>query len=291
MYALPVAQTPDFAFFIPLSAIAAVNDLPEAVVDHYTTLEDTPIVMMLMANDTDVDNNPLSYVACTSPSNGTLKVNGTNVTYSPNLNFNGIDMFTYRDYDGTANSSACANVTIVVTPGEEHCVKVLLELLDATHARESISEFRVIIILCMCMKVPITTHFHPLSSLTSAAVNDAPVAVADYATTPEDTAVVISSLSNDSDVDYNTTLLVYVCTNPANGSAVANTSNTPHTITYTPAVNFNGLDVFTYKVSDGFLNSSCVNVTINVTAGGACLWCRPHSSLPSINMLCVLTCS
>jgi hypothetical protein len=97
---------------------AAVNDLPVALADQYTTPEDTPIIMDLVSNDTDADKNPLVYVACTSPTNGTLVVNadGT-VTYTPELNFNGIDMFTYEDSDGTANSSACATVIITVTPG------------------------------------------------------------------------------------------------------------------------------------------------------------------------------
>jgi hypothetical protein len=90
-----------------------------AIADRYTTPEDTPIVMSLIANDTDVENNPLTYVACTSPANGTLVVNSNGtVTYTPDANFNGVDSFTYEDYDGTANSSSCATVIITVTPGE-----------------------------------------------------------------------------------------------------------------------------------------------------------------------------
>jgi hypothetical protein len=68
-----------------------------------------------------------------------------------------------------------------------------------------------------------------------------------------------------------TSLTPTICTNPANGTAVVNT--TANTITYTPASNFNGADSFSYRVSDGALNSACVNVTIDVTAGACVCVC------------------
>jgi hypothetical protein len=103
-------------------------------------------------------------------------------------------------------------------------------------------------------------------------VNDAPETVPVSPSTPEDTPIDIPVLKNATDVDGNTTLIIYVCTDPAHGSAVVNTSTTPNTITYTPAANFNGLDSFTYKVSDGFLNSSCVTANVTVTPGVHALW-------------------
>jgi hypothetical protein len=72
-------------------------------------------------------------------------------------------------------------------------------------------------------------------------------------------------------VDNNSTLLrVYVCSTPAHGTAVVNTTATPNTITYSPDPNFNGFDLFTYKISDGALNSSCVAVNVTVTPGMLC---------------------
>jgi hypothetical protein len=100
------------------------------------------------------------------------------------------------------------------------------------------------------------------------AVNDAPVDVPDNATTPEDTPIIIPVLSNDYDVDNNSTLLrVYICNSPANGTAVVNTTAFPNTITYTPSPNFFGPDSFTYFISDGALNSSCVAVNVTVISG------------------------
>ena len=97
-----------------------VNDPPITMPDAYSTLEDTTLSVKLLStagvlnNDRDPDGNPISAVGYTAPSNGTLTTNGSGeFTYTPNLNFNGIDSFTYRASDGSA-SSAPETVTITV---------------------------------------------------------------------------------------------------------------------------------------------------------------------------------
>ena len=57
------------------------------------------------------------------------------------------------------------------------------------------------------------------------AVNDAPVAVDDSGTTPEDMPVTVKVLSNDSDVDGDT-LVVTGVTQPAHGTVVVNPDGT-----------------------------------------------------------------
>jgi VCBS repeat-containing protein len=70
-----------------------------------------------LANDTDVDGNPLTAVLGTGPTSGSLTLNPNgSFTYTPNANFNGTDSFTYRANDGTVNSNA-ATVTITVNGG------------------------------------------------------------------------------------------------------------------------------------------------------------------------------
>ena len=98
-------------------------------------------------------------------------------------------------------------------------------------------------------------------SIAVASVNDAPVAVDDLATTPEDTAVPVAVLSNDTDVDADT-LSVNSATDPPNGTAVVNGDNT---ITYTPDSGHNGADSFDYTVSDGHggTDTGTVNVTVS----------------------------
>ena len=93
------------------------------------------------------------------------------------------------------------------------------------------------------------------------AVNDAPVAVDDSGTTPEDMPVTVKVLSNDSDVDGDT-LAVTGVTQPAHGTVVVNPDGS---VTYTPAPNYNGPDQFSYQVSDGKGGTDTAVVDIVVT--------------------------
>ncbi len=88
----------------------------------------------------------------------------------------------------------------------------------------------------------------------------APAATDDMATTLEDAAVTIDVLANDSDADGDAPALGGV-TQPAHGSAVKNANGT---VTYTPRGNFNGIDSFTYTVSDGRNGTSSATVTVVV---------------------------
>ena len=97
-----------------------VNDAPVTMPDAYTTPEDTTLSVKLLYtagvldNDRDPDGNRILAVSYTAPSNGTLTTNGSGeFTYTPNLNFNGTDSFTYRATDGSL-SSAPETVTITV---------------------------------------------------------------------------------------------------------------------------------------------------------------------------------
>jgi VCBS repeat-containing protein len=97
------------------------------------------------------------------------------------------------------------------------------------------------------------------------AVNDAPVAVDDTATTDEDVALTLSQADlkgNDTDVDNtNAQLSVTAVSNPSNGTAVLNGDGT---VTFTPALNFFGTAGFDYTLSDGSLtDTGHVTVTVN----------------------------
>ncbi|WP_158545372.1 Ig-like domain-containing protein [Bremerella cremea] len=99
-------------------------------------------------------------------------------------------------------------------------------------------------------------------SLTVTGANDAPEAVNDIAATNEDTSVVIDILANDSDLDGDTLQVTFV-TNPRNGTAILNADQT---VTYTPAENYFGSDIFYYDVSDGNGITRSASVTVNVAA-------------------------
>ena len=144
-----------------------------------------------------MDIDTLTAVLVSTTSNGilTLNANGS-FSYTPNLNFNGIDSFTYQANDGSADSNV-ATVTITVN-----------------------------------------------------AVNDAPVAASDSYSTNEDVTLTVSAsgvLANDTDVDNDTLTAVLVSTT-SNGSLTLNANGS---FSYTPNLNFNGVDSFTYKANDG----------------------------------------
>ena len=100
-------------------------------------------------------------------------------------------------------------------------------------------------------------------TITVNAVNDAPVANDDSASTLRDVSVVIDVLSNDNDVEEDP-LSVGEITQPSNGSVVNNGAN----VTYTPAPGYVGEDSFTYRANDGTANGNAATVTVAVDAPG-----------------------
>ena len=74
-------------------AVASTNDLPTATADTYATNEDTPLTVGapgVLANDTDVDGDPLSAVLVSGPSHGTLALQPDGAfTYTPAADFFG----------------------------------------------------------------------------------------------------------------------------------------------------------------------------------------------------------
>ena len=101
-------------------------------------------------------------------------------------------------------------------------------------------------------------------TITITPVDDVPVAVNDVNTTSEDTPVSGNSASNDtpSGDGGNTWSLVGTYGGAQHGTVVMNANGT---YTYTPAANYNGSDVFTYKLCDADNDCSTATVTITIT--------------------------
>ncbi|MEX1204088.1 MAG: tandem-95 repeat protein, partial [Dongiaceae bacterium] len=105
-----------------------VNDAPVAAGDSYAVNEDGTLnvtaALGVLANDTDIDGDPLTAALVGGPANGavTLGANGGFV-YTPNANFNGADGFTYSVSDGTGGS-ATAQVALTVNPVNDAPVAV-----------------------------------------------------------------------------------------------------------------------------------------------------------------------
>lgn len=276
-----------------------VNDEPVAVDDTAVTEEDTPVVIPVLANDTDVDGDPLDVVGATSP-NGTVTINGDGtVTFTPDADFNGPTTITYTVADGNGGFDT-ATVAVAVTPVNDAPVA---SDDDATMAEDGTLTVPVLANDTDADGDPlsVTTATSPDGSVTInpdgtitfvpnpdfngtatvtytiddgsggtdaavltvevTAVNDTPVAQGDTATTDEDTPVTISVLDNDTDADGDPLSVVEV-TSPDG----AVTINPDGTITFVPDENFNGSTTITYTISDGQGGFATTSVAVSVGA-------------------------
>ena len=105
-----------------------VDNDPEANDDAVTTNEDMPVIINVLANDRDANSDPLNVVVLTAPAHGMVVANldGT-VTYTPDLNYSGIDSFTYQVDDGNGNTDSAA-VTITVNPVVDYLTEADVDL-------------------------------------------------------------------------------------------------------------------------------------------------------------------
>ncbi|MES1240141.1 MAG: Ig-like domain-containing protein [Acidobacteriota bacterium] len=284
-----------------LMTIVGVNDPPDAVNDTASTNEDTVVSIFVRSNDNDPDGNALTITAVTQGSKGSVTINaGAHVIYTPVLNANGSDSFTYTISDGQGGTdTATVSMTInpvndapkanadSVTTNEDTPVTldprvndtdVDGDALTITFVSQPNRGSAVINGNGTVTYTPIANLNGPdqflytivdghggtwseIVSVSVTPVNDAPDAFNDLISTPEDTPITISVLSNDTDRE-NDTLTVTAVTQPSQGTAVINNGTT---ITYTPNLNTNDSDSFTYTVIDGHGGSDTATVYMTIT--------------------------
>ncbi len=322
--------------------IVAINDPPIMTAASSVTIEDQQLLIppsVLTQNDRggpDTESSQTLTVIAVVGSSAqggivALDASGT-VTYTPPLNFNGIDTFTYTARDnGLTNGAsdpqtALGTHTVTVTPANDPPIAVN----DAFAANEDAvlqvqgrgvlgNDFDIDLpanTLTVSTPTPLqsdqgaivtlntdgTFIYNPTAAaklqalrpgqqlidrfryrafdgsaesneatvnVTVAGVNDAPVAVNDTFTVLEDTQLTVnvaaSILLNDTDAeetDVMASLTVTRISGPANGTLNLNSNGT---FIYTPTPNFNGVDTFVYRTSDGATNSNAATVTIQVT--------------------------
>ncbi len=219
--------------------VTPVNDPPIPAADTITTAEDAPVSIDVLSNDLDIDKNTSlnlhpdakpadEILTLTLPfaglEHGTAKIEDGKVLYTPDENWNGVEVFTYTMQD-PAGVKRTAQVTVTVTPE-----------------------------------------------------NDAPEAINDTASTPEDTEVAIDVLANDKDIDKDSALnqsfgydlgaqVLAVnpdsLTKPNHGSVALNAQGK---VVFTPDENWNGVTHFTYTAMDpSGAESLPATVTVTVT--------------------------
>jgi hypothetical protein len=103
--------------------LAKSTSIPVAVDQNVSTDEDVPLMITL--NGTDVDGATLTFSKASDPSHGMLEPIGAptcsgsipnvcsaQVTYTPDLNFNGADSFMFRVSNGAASSNATVSIAV-----------------------------------------------------------------------------------------------------------------------------------------------------------------------------------
>jgi cellulose biosynthesis protein BcsQ len=277
-------------------SVEAVNDPPVANQQSAMTRVDRSVFITLTGSD--VDSDKLKYSIATQPEHGTLTF-GSNfdangkLTYTPNSNFTGKDSFTFKLNDGDVDS-APATVTLNMTPnhvpmGDLQSVTTAEDTPTVINLTGSDPDGDTVIYSVVTVPshgslsgtAPNLTYSPNKnfsgpdsftfkvndgtadSALTTVAItitplNDPPVANNIEITAMEDMPIPVLLAGIDPDGD---SLTYSIVTKPSNGTL----SGTAPSLTYTPNTNFNGLDNFTFKVSDGKLSSIPGTVSLVVT--------------------------
>lgn len=86
---------------------------PDANTDMVTTFEDQPLVIEPLANDIDLNGDPISMTGLGQAIHGTAATSGTaQVLYTPPLNFNGTDVLTYSIIADDMSDTGVISVTV-----------------------------------------------------------------------------------------------------------------------------------------------------------------------------------
>lgn len=97
--------------------IKSVNDKPVLSADEAETYYGEPVVIDVLANDTDIESFVLKISSVSSPKNGKTKIADNKITYTPNNGFAGDDIFTYTVADGDWKVTSTVKVTVKYPQG------------------------------------------------------------------------------------------------------------------------------------------------------------------------------
>ncbi|WP_299546271.1 cadherin-like domain-containing protein [uncultured Tateyamaria sp.] len=269
--------------------VTPVNDDPVAVDDLADTMEDEPVVIDLLGNDTDVDGDDLTLGAVSVPADqGTVVDNGDGtVTFTPAPNFNGPATIDYTVVDGNGGSDAgqaIVNVGAVndgptavddaATTDEDTPVTIDVvgndtdpdgDTLEITGASVPADQGTVEIVNNELLFTP-AENFNGDATITysitdnSGGTDTAEVAVTvtpvnddplavDDIETTDEDVAVVVDLLGNDTDVDGDTLTLGDVSVPADQGSVVD--NGDGTVTFTPAPNFNGPATITYTVTDG----------------------------------------
>ena len=274
--------------------IESVNDIPIASAQSLEVLEDKVVPVKLSASD--IEGDDLVYVIIDLPKQGLLTGDAPDLTYAPDVNFNGTDSFSFvvKDQDQISDLAVVDVMVIKVNdaPIIESKSVLILEntstpiTLVATDAENDPLTYTLISMpsngTISNVDLPRLTYqpnanFNGIDHLTYVAsdgelssdiatvgitimaVNAPPVAIGRSIATLEDTGIAIILTATGIEGGK----LVYaIASNPSHGVL----SGTIPNLIYLPNLNYYGEDKFTFTVSDGINVSQPANVNITVTS-------------------------
>jgi large repetitive protein len=211
-------------------SLVCVNDVPVASNDTATGTEDTPLMIAVLNNDTDVENNTLSVTALTQPaSGGSVAVVGTGVVFTPTANACSPNpvTFTYQARDTSLALSAVTTVTISAVT----CMNDAPVSLPSSY---SVTGNMVISSGTTLSGGSLTGYLETNNSLTRSL-----------------TATDVDSVG----------LIFTLATPVVHGTGVLSSTGL---LVYIPALGYVGSDTFTYTVTDGIATTGPIIVTITV---------------------------
>ncbi|QQS31065.1 MAG: tandem-95 repeat protein [Sphingobacteriales bacterium] len=267
------------------------NHPPLAENDVSFTDFDVPVVINILANDSDPDDDDLTVTFISEPCGiAVLNADGASVTYTPLSGCGPVDYFSYvicDDGSPVLCDTAYVTITIIGPPPPDHIITettpedtpILICVTDPVYGLDfgNLTPAVIVVdtpplngtvtsggatcitytpdpdfcgedtfILTVCDEsgacVPVTVN------MTVTCVPDAPVAVDDAGTTPENTPITIPVLANDYDPDDpsnpDAVVLMDIVDEPTNGIAVI----VGDSISYTPNPDFTGCDTFSYII-------------------------------------------
>ncbi len=261
-----------------------IEDTP-VVVDELSikSAEDQSITIDIADHAFDADGDELIVTSTTDPANGTVTIDGSQIIYTPNSNYNGNDSFDYVISDGTNELTKTINleisaendVPIVVTSETEVqedgavIIDIIRDVIDSDGDNltiESISNpanGAAEIIENKIVYVPKANYngedslIYTISDgnggivtkkldISVNSVNDAPIVEVSNGDLKEDEILTINVLKGSSDIE-NDTLTVTEVRNVTNGYATIVNNE----VIYIPDQNYHGSSSLEYVVSDG----------------------------------------
>ena len=265
-----------------------------------TTDEDTVVTVDLDATEIDGDNYSFSIIS--QPSNGTLgSINGNQVEYTPNQDWNGTDTFTFEATDDrTGSRSNVATATITVNPVND--APVANDVTSSTTSRTGNMRQSVDITLSVTdadgddLTISIVSDVsNGTTSLSGSTVTytptanydgtdtftykandgivDSNIATGTITITDTNQAPIANdmslSLDRESSIDFTLdatdedgdSLSKTIVSQPENGSLIPAPGLD---FTYNPSRAYYGSDSFTYKVNDGNSDSEEKTVTFDI---------------------------